>query len=77
MREAVINKTDSTAACKAIAVEVIQDLRNRLKDPRYCRRKRLKHDHIVYCKKFRDALVNFVAVLDGWSVRGGEEGLER
>ena len=68
MREAVIAKTDSTAACKAIAVEVIQDLRNRLKDPRYCKRKKLKHDHIVYCKKFRDALVDFVEVLDGRTV---------
>ena len=57
MREAVINKTDATSACKAIAVEVIQDLRNRLKDPRYCKRKKLKHDHIIYCRKFRDALV--------------------
>ena len=65
MREAVINKTDPTAACKAIAVEVIQDLRNRLKDSRYCKRKKLKHDHILYCKKFRDALVGFVDILDG------------
>ena len=69
MRKAVINKTDPTAACKAIAVEVIQDLRNRLKDSRYCKRKKLKHDHVVYCKKFRDALVGFVNVLDGRSVR--------
>ena len=69
MRESVIEKTDSTSACKAIADEVIQDLRNRLKDPRYCKRKKLKRDHIEYCKKFRDALVGFVDVLDGRLVR--------
>ena len=69
MRESAITKTDSTAACKAIAVEVIQDLRNRLKDSRYCKRKKLKADHITYCKKFRDALGDFVEVLDGRSVR--------
>jgi len=77
MREAVIAKTDPTAACKAIADEVIQDLRNRLKDPRYCKRKKLKHDHILYCKQFRDALVNFVAVLDGQSARLDGERVER
>jgi hypothetical protein len=70
MREAVVDKTDPTLACKAIADEVIQDLRHRLKDPRYCKRKKLKADHIDYCKKFRDALVGFVDVLEGrrvWS----------
>jgi len=50
MREAVIDQqngipTDPTSACKAIADEVIQDLRSRLKNPRYCKRKKLKHDH--------------------------------
>lgn len=65
MREAVIDKTDPTLACKVIADEVIQDLRNRLKDPRYCKRKKLKADHIEYCKKFRDALVGFMDVLEG------------
>ena len=69
MRESVIEKTDPTSACKAIADEVIQDLRNRLKDPRYCKRKKLKADHREYCKKFRDALVGFVDVLDGRLVR--------
>ena len=69
MREAVIDKTDPTSACKAIADEVIRDLRSRLKDPRYCKRKKLKHDHIDYCKKFRDAFVQFVDVLDGRLVR--------
>ena len=66
MREAVVGKTDPTGACKAIAEEVIQDLRQRLRDPRYCKRKKLKADHIEYCKKFRDALVGFVDVLEGW-----------
>ena len=70
MREAVIDRsggipTDPTPACKAIAEEVIQDLRCRLKDPRYCKRKKLKADHIDYCKKFRDALKQFVDVIDG------------
>jgi len=65
MREAVIDKTDPTGTCKVIADEVIQDLRHRLKDPRYCKRKKLKADHIEYCKKFRDALVDFVDVLEG------------
>ena len=69
MREAVIAKTDPTAMCKAIADEVIQDLRNRLKDPRYCKRKKLKADHIDYCKKFRDALIDFIDVLEGRLVR--------
>ena len=70
MREAVIAKTDPTAACKAIADEVIQDLRCRLKDSRYCNRKKLKANHIDYCKKFRDALLQFVDVLEGRLVRG-------
>jgi len=70
MREAVIARnngiaTDPTGTCKAIADEVIQDLRHRLKDPRYCKRKKLKADHIDYCKEFRDALVGFVDVLEG------------
>ena len=74
MREAVLDQsggipTDPTGACKAIADEVIQDLRCRLKDPRYCKRKKLKADHIDYCKKFRDALVGFVDVLEGRLVR--------
>jgi hypothetical protein len=82
MREAVIAQqsgmpADPTSACKAIAVEVIQDLRHRLKDSRYCKRKKLKHDHIEFCKKFRDALVGFVNVLDGAAVRVGEERVER
>jgi hypothetical protein len=38
---------------------------HRLKDPRYCNRKKLKQDHIIYCKKFRDALVGFVDGLEG------------
>ena len=70
MREAVIARnsgiaTDPTGACKVIADEVIQDLRHRLKDPRYCKRKKLKADHIDYCKKFRDALIEFTDVLEG------------
>ena len=70
MREAVIANqsgipTDPTAACKAIADEVIQDLRHRLKDPRYCKRKKLKADHVDFCKKFRDELVGFVDILEG------------
>ena len=65
MREAVIAKTDPTAACKAIADEVIQDLRNRLKDSRYCKRKKLKADHVDYCKKFCNAFQQFVNVLEG------------
>ena len=69
MREAVIDKTDPTQACKAIADVVILDLRHRLKDPRYCKRKKLKADHIDYCKKFRDALVGFVDVLEGRRIR--------
>jgi hypothetical protein len=69
MREAVIDKTDPTEVCKAIADEVIQDLRQRLKDPRYCKRKKLKADHIDHCKKFQDALVGFVDVLEGRLVR--------
>ena len=52
MREAVIDKTDPTPTCRAIADEVIQDLRSRLKDPRYCKRKKLKADHIDHCKSF-------------------------
>jgi len=54
-----------TSACFALADEVILDLRHRLKDPRYCKRKKLKADHIDYCKKFRDALAEFVDVLEG------------
>ena len=74
MREAVIDQsggipTDPTGTCKAIAEEVIHDLRQRLKDPRYCKRKKLKADHVDYCKKFRDALVGFVDVLEGRLVR--------
>ena len=74
MREAVIDRnagipTDPTPVCKAIAEEVIQDLRHRLKDPRYCKRKKLKADHIDYCKKFRDSLVGLVDVLEGRRVR--------
>ena len=70
MREAVLDRnsgipTDPTGTCKAIADEVIQDLRCRLKDPRYCKRKKLKADHIDYCKKFRDALIGFIDVLEG------------
>jgi len=70
MREAVIDRqngiaTDPTPTCSVIADEVIQDLRNRLKDPRYCKRKKLKSDHIDHCKKFRDAFLQFVDVLDG------------
>ena len=81
MREAVLDRnggipTDPTPACKAIADEVIQDLRHRLKDPRYCKRKKLKADHIDYCKKFRDALVGFVNVLEGRLVRGNGEWVE-
>ena len=74
MREVVIDRqngtlSDSTEACKAIANEVIQDLRCRLKDSRYCNRKKLKHDHINACKKYRDALIQFVDVLDGRLVK--------
>ena len=74
MREAVIDRrngtlSDPTEACKAIANEVIQDLRCRLKDSRYCNRKKLKHDHINACKKYRDALIQFVDVLDGRMVK--------
>ena len=76
MREAVVDKTDPTQACKAIADEVIQDLRYRLKDPRYCKRKKLKADHIDYCKKFWDALKQFVDVLDGKLVQIDEEWVE-
>ena len=70
MREAVLDRnsgipTDPTGICKAIADEVIQDLRHRLKDPRYCKRKKLKADHIDFCKKFRDALIGFIDVLEG------------
>ena len=70
MREAVLDRnggipTDPTETCKVIAEEVIQDLCCRLKDPRYCKRKKLKADHIDYCKKFRDALVGFIDVLEG------------
>ena len=56
--------------------EVIQDLRYRLKYPRYCKRKKLKADHIDYCKKFRDALVGFVDVLEGRLVRSDGEWVE-
>ena len=77
MREAVVGKTDSTPACKAIADEVIQDLQHRLKDSRYCKRKKLKHDHVVYCKKFRDAFLQFVDVLEGRLVRIDREWVER
>lgn len=52
-----------------IADEVIQDLRHRLKDPRYYIRQKLKQDHIDYFKKFRDTLVGFMDVLDGRLVR--------
>jgi len=76
MRESAIDKTDPTLACKAIAEEVIQDLRHRLKDPRYCKRKRLKADHVEYCKKFRDALVGFIDVLEGRMVRVDGEWVE-
>jgi len=76
MREAVIDRTDPTPACKAIADAVIQDLRHRLKDPRYCKRKKLKADHIDYCKKFRDALVDFVNVLEGRLIRLDGEWVE-
>ena len=76
MREAVIDKTDPTLACQTIADEVIQDLRHRLKDPRYCKRKKLKADHIDYCKKFRDALVGFIDVLEGRLVRVNGEWVE-
>jgi len=69
MRESVIDKIDSTPACKAIADEVIEDLKNRLKDPRYCKRKKLKADHVEYCKKFRDAFLQFIDVLEGRLVR--------
>ena len=57
-------------------VEGIQDLRKRLKDPRYCKRKKLKADHIDYCKKFRDALVGFVDVLEGRLVQVNGEWVE-
>jgi hypothetical protein len=82
MREAILARqsgvpADPTAACKAIADEVIQDLRQRLKDPRYCKRKKLKADHLDYCKKFRDAFVNFVDVLDGRQERLDGEWVER
>jgi len=77
MRESAIDKTDPTPVCKAIADEVIQDLRQRLKDPRYCKRKRLKSDHIDYCKKFRDALVSFVDVLEGRRVHVDGEWVKR
>jgi hypothetical protein len=82
MREAVLARqsgvpADPTETCKAIANEVIQDLRQRLKDPRYCKRKKLKADHIDYCKKFRDALVGFVDVLEGRLVRVDGEWRER
>jgi hypothetical protein len=73
MRESVIDKTDPTEKCKAIANDVIQDLRQRLKDPRYCKRKKLKADHIDHCKKFRDALVGFVDVLEGQLVQVDKE----
>ena len=81
MREAVIAQqngtlSDPTEACKAIAEEVIQDLRCRLKDPRYCKRKKLKADHIDYCKKFRDALISFVDVLEGRLVQVNGEWVE-
>jgi len=74
MREAIIDRqngipADPTPACKAIADEVIQDLRSRLKNPRYCKRKKLKHDHIIYCRKFRDAFLQFVDVLEGRMVK--------
>jgi hypothetical protein len=76
MREAVIDRqngvsTDPTSVCKAIAEEVIQDLRKRIKDPRYCKRKQLKFDHLQACKDFRDWLLELVAALDG-RVGGGE-----
>jgi hypothetical protein len=77
MREAVIDKTDPTGVCKAIADEVIQDLRQRLKDPRYCKRKKLKADHIDYCKKFRDTFIGFVDVLEGRLARVDGEWVER
>jgi hypothetical protein len=82
MREAVIARqsgipTDPTAACKAIADEVIQDLRNRLKDSRYCNRKKLKHDHVIYCKKFRDEFLKFVDALEGRQTDGCRGAWER
>ena len=82
MREAVLARqsgipADPTPVCKAIADEVIQDLRQRLKDPRYCKRKKLKQDHIIYCKKFRDALDGLVDVLEGRLVRIDGEWTER
>jgi len=78
MREAVVDRqngiaTDPTPVCKAITNEVVQDLRQRLKDPRYCKRKKLKHDHINACKKYRDALMQFIDVLDGRFVRVDEK----
>jgi hypothetical protein len=74
MREAVIDRqngipADPTPACRAIANEVVQDLRSRLKDPRYCNRKKLKHDHINACKKYKDAFTQFIDALDGRLVR--------
>ena len=77
MRESVMDKTDLTRVYKAIADEVIQDLRHRLKAPRYCNRKKLKVDHVDYCKKFRDALVGVVNVLDGRLMQVEGEWLER
>jgi hypothetical protein len=77
MRESVIAKTDPTPACKAIADEVIQDLRHRLKDSRYCKRKKLKADHIDYCKTFRDAFQKFVDVLEGRLVQIDGEWVRR
>ena len=81
MREAVIDRqngltADPTPACKAIADEVIQDLRHRLKNPRYCKRKKLKHDHIIYCTKFRDALLLFIDVLEGRMVKVDDKWIE-
>ena len=40
------------------------------------KRKKLKADHIDYCKRFRDALVGFVGVLDGRLVRRDGEWVE-
>jgi hypothetical protein len=82
MREAVLAwqsgvSADPTPVCKTIANEVIQDLRQRLKDSRYCKRKKLKADHIDYCKRFRDALAGFVDVLEGRLVRIDGKWVER
>ena len=70
MRESVLARqngivVDPIPSCKAIADEVIKDLRCRLKDSRYCKRKKLKHDHVNACKDFRDRFLAFLAAIDG------------